>query len=85
MNIINSSDAESNDWGNEIESVIGDSSEINTLGSIDTIDDHRENDSVSNTDNVADSPPVLTRPHRNTRLPDCYQDFNPLSVWNGFL
>ena len=46
------------------------------MGNIDTIDDDSENDSVSNTDNVVDSPPVLTRPHRNTRLPDCYQDFN---------
>lgn len=66
------------DLNDEIETVVNDSFddsfEVNSLDHVDITND--DNASTSNADNAVDNPPVLTGPHRETRLPNQYQDFN---------
>ena len=77
INRTSSSDADeemNNDQVNEIETVVNDNSEIDCLES-NTVDNH-SNGNATNTNNVAHSPPVLERSHREVRLPSRYQDFD---------
>ncbi|GBN68860.1 Retrovirus-related Pol polyprotein from transposon TNT 1-94 [Araneus ventricosus] len=68
-----SSDNEDNHDSNiETEGLVNDNSEIDSSGHITTI-----NDNNTNMDNAVDNAlPVLTRPYRETRLPNRYQDFD---------
>ncbi|GBN46615.1 Retrovirus-related Pol polyprotein from transposon TNT 1-94 [Araneus ventricosus] len=75
--IASSSDNEDNHDSNiETESLVNDNSKIDSSGNITNINDNAS-DNNTNMDNAVDnSLPILTRPYRETRLPNRYLDFD---------
>ncbi|GBN28794.1 Retrovirus-related Pol polyprotein from transposon TNT 1-94 [Araneus ventricosus] len=73
---ISSDNEDNHDSSIETESLVDDNSEIDSSGNITTINDNAS-DNNTNLDNAVDnSLPALTRPYRETRLPNRYQDFD---------